>query len=1718
LRLESLEDRLAFAVDHEITDHIHPFLTIIVDGQQVPIPSDLGLKTGESFSPHTHDTTGKLHIGEGLNAGIDKEFRYVNLKDFFDVWRTVGVNGVTNPNATFSSTTLMGRTADANNKVFMTVNGVANTEFEAFIPEDNDQIVLSYGPASGAPTIAPLPDTTLLGGSPLLVPLDGYDPTGGPITFTVSSSNPAVTPTVIANTPSWRIDVDTYGQMVFQLLPGQAQRPVDRVVTLTNQNFFNGLTFHRVINNFVIQGGDPAGNGTGGSELGDFDDQFNVDLQHNRTGLLSYAKSSDDTNDSQFFITEGPQRHLDFNHSIYGVLIEGETVREAVSNVATNASNVPLQSVVIDRATIYTDNQNAVVLLKAPEGASGTADITVTARDSNNNTATRTFRVTITPDTVNGGPFLNDIPAIRTTSGTPATFTLSSQDVEGNAVNYTATKADSLQSTVTVNAATGQVTATPPAGYVGNMLVRVGVQSATGQPNDTGDKSDTQLVTIAVAPSAPTAIDLPTVSDLGSSSTDNITSATSMSLQVSGVSSGATVALFNGTTKLGEATATGTTVSIPLSNVAPGTYSLTAKQTVGGATSDASPALQVVIDTTAPTISSLAVVTARVGQAYSYNVASPEEGTTGFRYELVTPPNGMVIDAATGLIAWTPSATQGGNISFGVKAFDTAGNSATQNVTVGVTEPGIVSLRLAVTDANGNPINSVRIGDSFQLRGFASDTRAEAQGVYAVYQDVVYDGARASVTGAINFIAPYTVAKSGATTTSGLIDEIGAASAQLSGGADEVPLFSVPMRAELNGPITFRSDPADSGTATDILLFGLNTAVPTSQIEYGSTTLNVLSSILVQNDTFNTDEDSPAITLDVLANDSLPAGSTQTLTIGSVGTPSQAGAVTIATDGRSLRYTPAPNFFGADVFTYEVVVGAESERGTVTVTVQPVNDPPTAVVDNAIAAQNSTNNIIDVLANDIILPDQGETLRITAVGTPLNGIATIGPNGTHINYSPTGGFSGVDRFTYTISDGNGGTDTTTITVSVNSANDAPTASDDVATVAEDSDATEIDVLGNDFRGAAEGQPLTVTLVDLGNKGGTTSINTQGTRVLYKPAANFFGTETFVYTITDSLKTAKATVTVTVTGTNDAPDAVDDTLFTGRNVTAAPLQVLANDLITPDADEVLVISAVTQPANGSVTIAADGRSVLFTPNTGYLGAITFTYTVRDPGGLTDTATVNLTVRDYAPSSFKGMSFVDINGDGIKQANESPLANVKVELSGTDINNQALTRTAMTDAAGEYMFADLPPGNYTVRQFQPATLLDGVAQIGTGGLASAGLNQFTIDLPENTQATGYNFSDRLAPQQFTLHDFLVRRTVSYFTASVDANGAPLWHLPGHNWTSYNQIVLRTANSPANSLEIRVTPTGGTEQTTTVAMTDPRVRMLATADGATTYRVFGHPESFNFQPVTPTSTTGGGTTGGGTTGGGTTGGGTTGGGTTGGGTTGGGTTGGDTTGGDTTGGDTTGGGTTGGDTTGGDTTGGGTTGGDTTGGGTTGGSTTGGSTTGGSTTGGDTTGGGTTGGSTTGGDTTGGGTTGGSTTGGDTTGGGTTGGSTTGGDTTGGDTTGGDTTGGGTTGGGTGSGEGEAPATNLVRPATTPVPLVATASVPKSVPTPVTVTAPVAAGNRSTAPTNVTTPVAPTPPVAVSTTPPKPTLADFLVKKSVAASSRNQAATDAVFAQWK
>ncbi len=290
--------------------------------------------------------------------------------------------------------------------------------------------------AAQVPTLEPIGDVTLLSGSPLHIPLDGFESGGQALTFTATSNSELVSTFITKGNRSMRITAAGFGDIVFELFENRAPRVTRRIIRLAESGFYNGVIFHRVIDNFVIQGGDPTGTGAGGSTLGPFDDQFRVDLQHNRTGLLSMAKTDDDTNDSQFFVTEGPSRHLDFNHSIFGLLVEGEDVRDAISSVPVGTGDRPITDVVMESVRIFKDNQNAVLMLSAPEGTSGQATVTVTATSLDGAQMSRTFLVTVSPDTVDSHPFLADIPPVTTKVDTPVTFQLRAIDVEGDAAFF----------------------------------------------------------------------------------------------------------------------------------------------------------------------------------------------------------------------------------------------------------------------------------------------------------------------------------------------------------------------------------------------------------------------------------------------------------------------------------------------------------------------------------------------------------------------------------------------------------------------------------------------------------------------------------------------------------------------------------------------------------------------------------------------------------------------------------------------------------------------------------------------------------------------------------------------------------------------------------------------------------------------------------------------------------------------------------------------------------------------------------------------------------------------------------------------------------------------------------------------------------------------------------------------------------------------------------
>jgi len=117
------------------------------------------------------------------------------------------------------------------------------------------------------------------------------------------------------------------GDLVLELFASDVPVTVNNFVFLAREGFYNGTTFHRVISGFMAQGGDPAGNGTGGPGY-TFADEF---TEHTHvTGVISMANAGPNTNGSQFFITYAPQHHLDGKHSVFGQLIGGMDVLEAI--------------------------------------------------------------------------------------------------------------------------------------------------------------------------------------------------------------------------------------------------------------------------------------------------------------------------------------------------------------------------------------------------------------------------------------------------------------------------------------------------------------------------------------------------------------------------------------------------------------------------------------------------------------------------------------------------------------------------------------------------------------------------------------------------------------------------------------------------------------------------------------------------------------------------------------------------------------------------------------------------------------------------------------------------------------------------------------------------------------------------------------------------------------------------------------------------------------------------------------------------------------------------------------------------------------------------------------------------------------------------------------------------------------------------------------------
>lgn len=287
---------------------------------------------------------------------------------------------------------------------------------------------------------------------------------------------------------------------------------------------------------------------------------------------------------------------------------------------------------------------------------------------------------------------------------------------------------------------------------------------------------------------------------------------------------------------------------------------------------------------------------------------------------------------------------------------------------------------------------------------------------------------------------------------------------------------------------------------------------------------DVVSSV-ANDDSFTVNEDTIDQQLDVLANDNLTNGGT----ILAVTQP-LSGSVSIDPVLAVIDYTPAADFFGIDSFNYTLRDASGNQtQAQVQIDVTFVNDPPAAVDDSTSTSQNSPVTV-DVIANDSFGPaNEDQMLTLVSAASSQGATVTIDSVAGTVTYNPPANFSGVDEVSYAISDG---IDTAlgilSVTVTVQPFADAQ---DDSFTVTEDDPSTELLILQNDTSSSA----ITVS-VDSAQTVGQVTLAQDGQSVFYTPPADFNGTDTFSYSITNSegVTSNDATVTIIVTAVNDQP--------------------------------------------------------------------------------------------------------------------------------------------------------------------------------------------------------------------------------------------------------------------------------------------------------------------------------------------------------------------------------------------------------------------------------------------------------------------------------------------------------------------------------------------------------------------------------------------------------
>ena len=388
-----------------------------------------------------------------------------------------------------------------------------------------------------------------------------------------------------------------------------------------------------------------------------------------------------------------------------------------------------------------------------------------------------------------------------------------------------------------------------------------------------------------------------------------------------------------------------------------------------------------------------------------------------------------------------------------------------------------------------------------------------------------------------------------------------------------------------------------------------------------------VDAIVTVDDSISTDEDL-SVSLNVLSNDTNNAGGSL---VASTNTPPASGFVTIDPAG-DVVYTPNPDFFGSDSFTYLASANGQSSVGTVNVTVLPVNDPP-VIGDLSLSLDLGSESSLTFTESQLLASsspgpaNEMESLILSSVDSSSSQGGVISDlGGGDFTYTPPTAFSGTDTFTYTLEDTNQFPLSATGTISINVSSSAVVANADSVSTDEDTPVS-IDVLANDTGS------ITLSIITFDSTAALGSISQDaGGLLTYTPFADEFGTDSFTYTVSDGITSDSTSVTVTILPVNDPPVFVSDPSFTTPEESISINgNATLNDSAGPaNENDTVTISSVASSSSAGGTATLNGGVITYTPPQGFVGTDTLSYVISDEGGLTDNGTAIIEV--VSPSGF------------------------------------------------------------------------------------------------------------------------------------------------------------------------------------------------------------------------------------------------------------------------------------------------------------------------------------------------------------------------------------------------------------------------------------------------------------------------------------------------------